>query len=119
MDAYILIKYVHYLAIFGVVSSVVAEHLSMKDALTRREIGRLARIDTVYGISAVVVLLAGLSMWIWVGKPAEFYTRNWIFHTKITLYVIVAVLSIVPTVFLLKIEREILRRYYVYPDTWS
>ena len=102
MDHYVLIKYVHFLAIFGVVSSVVAEHLLIKDEMTRREIGRLARLDAVYGISALAVLLAGLTLWFWVGKTADFYTRNWIFHTKLLLFVIIAILSIVPAVYFLK-----------------
>jgi putative membrane protein len=105
MGAFVLIKYIHILAILGIVSSVVAEHLLIKDELTRREIGLLARLDAVYGISALVAVLAGLTMWFWIGKPAEYYSRNWIFHTKWLLFVMVAVLSIFPTVFFLKYRK--------------
>lgn len=102
MDAFVLVKYLHYLAIFGVVSSVVAELFLMKDVLSRMEISRLARIDALFGISALIALIAGLTLWFWVGKPSEFYTRNWIFHTKVLIFVIVGVLSIIPTIFFLK-----------------
>jgi len=71
--------------------------------LTRAEIGRLARIDAVYGIAAVTLLIAGLTLWLGsVGKPAVYYTKNWVFHTKLTLFLIVGLLSIYPTIFFIK-----------------
>jgi len=36
------------------------------------------------------------------GKPAVYYTKNWVFHTKITLFLLVGLLSIYPTVFFIK-----------------
>jgi putative membrane protein len=56
----------------------------------------------LYGLGAVLVLIAGLTLWFWVGKPAEFYTKNWIFHTKLTLFIVLGLLSIYPTVFFLR-----------------
>jgi len=102
MDAIILIRYLHFIAIFGVVSTVVVQHLLIEDKMSRKAIKRLSRIDAIYGISAILVVLAGLTLWFWVGKPSELYTRNWIFHTKLTLFIIVGLLSIIPTVFISK-----------------
>ncbi len=102
MSFYVIVKYFHYLAIFGVVSSVVAEHLLIKQQMTRQEIKRVSIIDGVYGVSAIMVLAMGMLMWFVVGKPATYYSANWIFHLKVGLFVLVGLLSIVPTVFLLK-----------------
>lgn len=102
MELFILIKYLHFIAIFGVVSTVVAEHLLIKEQMTRAEIRRLATIDGIYGISAIMVLVMGLLLWFVVGKPAAYYNANWIFHLKVGLFIIVGLLSIVPTRFLLK-----------------
>ena len=102
METLILIRYLHFIAIFGVISTVVSQHLLLKDELTRREIKRISRIDAIYGISAILVVVAGLAMWFWVGKPAEYYSRNWIFHLKFTLFIIVGLLSIIPTVYYIK-----------------
>ena len=55
--------------------------------------------DLVYGISAVIALVSGLGLWLWVGKPAEFYSVNWIFHVKLTLFILVFLLSLYPTRF--------------------
>jgi putative membrane protein len=100
MTTEIILRYVHFISIFTIVSSLVSEHLLLKKELTRAEIARLARIDAVYGIAALTLLGAGLTLWLGgIGKPAVVYSKNWIFHTKITLFVLVGLLSIYPTVF--------------------
>ncbi len=71
--------------------------------MTRSELSRVATVDAVYGVAAVTLLIAGLTLWLGsVGKPSIYYSKNWIFHTKITLFAIVGLLSIYPTVFFLK-----------------
>jgi putative membrane protein len=102
MDLYLLFKYLHFVTIFGVVSAVVAQHLLLKNQMTRGEITRVVRIDAVYGISAILVLLIGLVLWFGVGKPAAFYSSNWIFHLKLTTFLVVGLISIIPTRYFLK-----------------
>jgi putative membrane protein len=99
----IILRYVHFISIFVIVGSIVSEHLLLKKEMTRHELRRLARIDAVYGIAALSLLAAGLTLWLAsLGKPAVFYTKNWIFHTKLTCFILVGLLSIYPTVFIIK-----------------
>ncbi len=106
MTLEILLRYLHFVSIFTIVSTLVAEHLMLKREMTRTEIAKLARIDAVYGFAALTLLCAGLTLWLGgIGKPAVYYSKNWIFHTKITLFVIVGLLSIYPTVFFTKQRR--------------
>jgi putative membrane protein len=102
MTLEILFRYLHFLSILVMFSSVVSEHLLLKPRMTRSEIQRLSVLDAVYGISALIIVGIGLTLWFGVGKPAEFYTKNWIFHLKVGLFIIVAILSIYPTVFFLR-----------------
>lgn len=103
MTLEIFLRYVHFISIFAIVSTLVSEHLLLKKQMSRREIGRLARIDAVYGMAALVLLTVGLTLWLGgVGKPAMYYSKNWIFHTKISLFIVVGLLSIHPTVFFIK-----------------
>lgn len=103
MIAESLIRYAHFLGIFAIVGALTMEHLLLKPQMTRAEIRRLSIIDAIYGIGALVAIAAGLTLWFGgVGKAAEFYSKNFVFHTKITLVVILAILSIFPTVFFLK-----------------
>lgn len=99
----IILRYLHFVSIFIIVSSLAAEFLLIKKEMTRAELGRVARIDALYGVASVMLVAAGLSLWLGsIGKPAEFYTKNWIFLFKISLFVVVGLLSIYPTVFFLK-----------------
>ena len=86
-----------------VVSSVVTEHLLLKAKMTRAELKRLSVIDGFYGISSIIVVSSGLSLWLGgIGKPVEFYTNNPIFLTKVGLFIVVGLLSLYPTIFFLK-----------------
>jgi putative membrane protein len=99
----IALRYVHFISLFALVSSLVSEHLLLKKQLTRSEISRLSRIDAIYGLAALSILAAGLTLWFsGAGKPTVYYSKNWIFHTKVTLFLMVALLSIYPTIFFMK-----------------
>lgn len=103
MTAEIALRYLHFISIFAIVGSLVSEHLLLKKEMTPVEIKRLARIDAVYGLAALTLLAAGLTLWFGgVGKPSEVYSKNWIFHTKVTLFAIIGLLSIYPTIFFIR-----------------
>lgn len=103
MNLEIVLRYIHFISIFAIVGTLVSEHLLLKKQLTRAEIGRLARVDAVYGIAALTLIAAGLTLWLGgVGKPSEWYTKNWIFHTKLTCFLTIGLLSIYPTIFFIK-----------------
>ncbi|MGM0562979.1 MAG: DUF2214 family protein [Pseudomonadota bacterium] len=98
----VVIRYVHFLSIFVLFALLTSEHLLLKPQVSRADIKRLAIIDLAYGITALVVLGAGLALWLGVGKPAEFYTKNPVFHAKFGLFILIGLLSIGPTVFFIK-----------------
>ena len=98
----VLVRYIHFIGIIGLSSALVSEHLLLSKVMTKAQIKRIAIVDGIYGLSAMVTLIAGLLLWFVVGKPANFYTSNGLFHGKITLFLIMAVLSIFPTVFFMK-----------------
>lgn len=103
MTTEIFLRYLHFISIFTIVGSLVSEHLLLKKEMKRAELARLATIDAAYGLAAITLLSAGLTLWLGAfGKPTEFYSKNWIFHTKITLLICIGLLSIYPTVFFIK-----------------
>lgn len=103
MSLEIILRYLHFVSIFAIVSALVSEHLLLKNSMTKGELGRLARIDAIYGLAAITLLGAGLTLWLGsFGKPAEFYSKNWIFQIKISLFIAIGLLSIYPTVFFIK-----------------
>ncbi|MAS96959.1 MAG: hypothetical protein CMO55_27525 [Verrucomicrobiales bacterium] len=104
MNADILLRYLHFISIFLVIAVVFTQHMLLKKSMLRSELLKVHRLDMVYGIAAVVVFATGLIQWLGAdfGKPADFYSKNPILHTKVTLFLIVGILSIFPTLFYFK-----------------
>ncbi|NJN25799.1 MAG: DUF2214 family protein [Cyclobacteriaceae bacterium] len=102
MTALIIARYAHFAAVFMIVAAILAQQFLVCKTMTRHEVKRVAKIDAMYGLGALLVLFAGFTLWFFVGKPAGFYSNNWIFHTKLTLYILLGLLSIYPTLFFLK-----------------
>ncbi|WP_416306985.1 DUF2214 family protein [Neptunicella sp. SCSIO 80796] len=98
----IFIRYGHFLGIIFLSSALFAEHLLLAREIDRQQLKKLVVVDAIFGISAGVVLIAGLLLWFYVGKPAEFYSKNFVFHIKLTLFVLMGILSIFPTMFILR-----------------
>ena len=98
----IIVRYFHFIGIFLVVASLVGEHLLLKDRLSGKEINRLYRLDGIYALGAILTLSMGLLLWLGVGKPAEFYSSNPLVHIKLTLFGVIGLLSIKPSVWYFK-----------------
>lgn len=99
---YVLFRYLHFFAIFVLAGAVVIENMAVKPTITGEDARNLAKVDAVYGAAALLVVLFGLILWFGVGKPADFYTQNPVFLIKIGLFLLVALISIYPTVFFFK-----------------
>ena len=103
MTTEIILRYIHFISIFGIVGALVSEHLLLKKEMTPAELNRLSKIDAVYGLAAVTLLGVGLTLWLsGVGKPSIYYTQNWIFILKISLFGTIGLLSVYTTIFFLK-----------------
>ena len=99
----IFLRYIHFISIFTIVGVLVSEHMLLKKQMSRSEIARLAKIDAIYGLAALTLITAGLTLWLGsFGKPSVYYTRNWVFHIKLTLFLSIGLLSIYPTIFFIK-----------------
>jgi putative membrane protein len=95
------LAFVHHLAAFTLFACVVFEHLMLKPDLSLAGAKRLLRVDAVYGISATVVLLAGITRVVYLEKGWAYYNQNDFFWIKMSAFVLVALLSVYPTVTLM------------------
>ncbi len=102
----LIVRMVHFLGILGLVGALVTQNFMLKSKLPSDQLKRLAMVDSLYGGSALVVLVAGLSLWLFVGKPTAFYSANPVFMLKLTLFVCVALISLYPTFFLLRNRKQ-------------
>lgn len=94
----VLFAFLHHLAAFTVVAVVVLEFVLLRGELTVWSARRLQVADAVLGMAATVLLFAGGARVFWFEKGAAYYFHNHAALTKFALFVIVALLSIVPTV---------------------
>ena len=103
-----LLQYAHILAILTLVVFLTSEAALCRPEWMRPEIvERLAMVDRIYGIAALAVLATGV-LRIYLGvKGQDWYWSNWLLHTKITLFVLVALLSIKPTIRFARWKRDL------------
>jgi putative membrane protein len=93
-----LLAGLHLLAILGVVV-----FLSSQAALCRSEwmnpaiVRRLPRLDMIYGMAAVAVLLTGLARTWWGMKGMGWYWHQPLLHFKFGMFVVIGLMSIKPT----------------------
>ena len=100
------LAFLHHLAAFALVASLVVEFVVIRDELNARNARRLASADLVLGISAGVLLVVGLLRVFYFEKGAAFYFSNGAFIAKLALFLAVALLSIYPTLRFLRWRRQ-------------
>lgn len=93
----VLSAFLHHLAAFALVAAVAIEFVLLRGELTLSSARRLQAVDLVLGISAGVLLLVGLARVFWFEKGAAYYFHNHAFLTKFALFIVIGLLSIVPT----------------------
>ena len=77
--------------------------LSSEAALCREEwmnaavVRRLGKLDLIYGLVALALLLTGIARIVWGAKGLTWYVSQPLFHLKMLLLVVAAVLSLRPT----------------------
>ncbi|MFP4317829.1 MAG: DUF2214 family protein [Phormidium sp.] len=93
-----IVAYFHYIAFMLAIAALVVERISLRERLSFEEAQRIVIADSVYGLSAIVVLVTGIWRVLYFGKGAAYYMNNPIFWTKIGLFLFVGALSIYPTI---------------------
>jgi len=97
MLAHVITAYLHFLGMMMLMATLVAEHVTLQPQMTRLHLQRLARTDLFYGIAAGVVFLTGLLRFAYFGKGIYFYLGNPLFYVKVGMFLLVALISIYPT----------------------
>ena len=93
-----LLAYIHFVAILTLVVFLGSEAaLCRSEWLNAAVVRRLATIDRVYGIAAVVVLASGVARTYWGVKGAAWYWHQPLLHAKLGLFVVIGLMSIKPT----------------------
>jgi putative membrane protein len=94
--------FLHFLAVFGIFCTVFLEWRTMSRTPSLAEARRIRIADRWFGIFAGVVLVVGFLRVYYFEKGHAFYAANPFFRAKLTLFVLVGLLSIYPTLRFIK-----------------
>ncbi len=93
-----LLAYAHIVAILSVVVFLTSEAaLCRAEWLNAAVVRRLARVDLIYLAAAIAVLLTGVARTWWGMKGTGWYWHQPLLHLKLTLFVVIGLISIKPT----------------------
>jgi putative membrane protein len=98
MTSSALFAFLHHAAAFLLVAVVLAELVVLRLELTVSSARTLLRMDSVYGVSAVVLLIVGFVRVFSTEKGSDYYFHSGPFLAKLALFILVGLLSILPTV---------------------
>ena len=96
----------HHLLVFMLFGILVSELVVVRQSMPGDDIKRLAAIDLWYGILALLIVIVGFSRAIFAAKGWAYYSVNGFFWAKIAVFVLIALLSIWPTVKYLNWRRD-------------
>ncbi|MDE2077976.1 MAG: DUF2214 family protein [Burkholderiales bacterium] len=103
-----LLAYAHFIAIFSVIVFMTSEAaLCRAEWMNAAVVRRLVRLDLIYLLAAVAVLLSGLARTYWGIKGMGWYWHQPLLHLKLTLFVIIGLISIKPTMSFLRWRRQL------------
>src|SRR2546423_5352405 len=92
----------HHLLIFSLAALLAFEIAVIRHDVTRETVMWVSRVDLFYGIGALLILVVGFSRAIFAAKGWVYYSHNLLFWAKVGTFAIVALLSIKPTIRILR-----------------
>jgi putative membrane protein len=98
MAGTITLAFLHHLAAFLAFATLMTELVLLRGELTATAARTILRMDAAYGISATVLLVAGLLRVFYTEKGAAYYFASGTFIAKLSLFVVIGLLSIYPTI---------------------
>ena len=88
----------HHIVIFALFGVLIAELAMAVPRLSGASIERLVAIDLWYGILALAILIIGFSRAIFAAKGWAYYSVNTFFWAKIATFVLIGLISVIPTI---------------------
>ena len=92
-----LFAFLHHLSAFTLVSAVAVEFVLIRGELTLSSARRLQVTDLVLGIAAGALFVVGLLRVFFFEKGASYYFHSHAFLLKLSLFIVIGLLSIIPT----------------------
>jgi putative membrane protein len=103
-----LLEYFHIAAILALTVFLASEAaLCRTEWMNATVVRRLGRVDMLYAISAVALLLSGLARTWWGVKGTAWYWHQPLLHLKLALFVAIGLMSIKPTILFARWRKQL------------
>lgn len=116
IDLDLILAVAHHFAVFSIFGLLLAEIALLEPGIKAGRIRRLGAIDRLYGMAAIAVIVAGIARVIWGAAGWEYYVANWAFWAKMAAFVLVGLLSVPPTITVLRWRGELASNPAFSPD---
>lgn len=93
----LVLAILHHILAFGLVAMLMGESVLVKPGMTGEQARRVAGLDAGYGATSVLLLLVGGARVAFAAKGWAWYDDNVWFWGKIATFLLVALLSVPPT----------------------
>lgn len=92
-----LFAFLHHIAAFTLVATLAVEFVLLRGELSLDNARKLPVVDLVFGISATVIVVVGFLRVFYFEKGSSYYFHSATFIAKLSLFAVVGLLSIYPT----------------------
>lgn len=96
----------HHLLVFSLVAVLFAELVLASAAPDAGRLRQLGALDGAYGMLSMAVVAAGFLRAVYGAKGWAYYAHNEVFWAKISVFIVVGLLSAVPTVRLIRWRKQ-------------
>jgi putative membrane protein len=112
-----ILSAIHFLLVFALIAMLAAQYVLIRPGMAAAELRFAARVDRAYGASAGLLFGVGFARVYWGTKGTSFYLSNPLFWAKIGLFATIAVLSIPPTLQLIRWTKQAALKAKFLPPT--
>ena len=102
MQTDLILAILHHLAIVTLIVLLAIEFALMRPGLSSADLKRLVNVDAAFGAAAGLVIVIGICRVVWGAKGPDYYIANVWFWAKMASFALIGLLSIPPTLALLK-----------------
>jgi putative membrane protein len=97
----------HHILFLALTAMVAVELALVRPGLSSGDLKRLGGVDAGYGLAALLIVLVGVARVMWAAKGPDYYVGNHWFWAKMAAFALVGLLSIPPTLAILRWRKAV------------
>lgn len=116
MTTDLILAVLHHWLVFVIAALLAAEIALLRPGIGRRQLKLLGGIDRYYGALAGAIIVVGVARVYFGLKGWEYYVYNHVFWAKMVAFLIVGLLSVPPTLRIIRWNRAAAEPDYAVPE---